>query len=202
MEGDQHFCPIEDRRMYARCYKCMHCDSQWAAPYRLEMHQATCHRASHYIYKGGPYELRPRFYKLQDQLGVVVAPEHRYYPYRDTFDLEACLVPVSASIFTSRHMPMYVSLVSNVPGHEGPYNFISDGCPQRLVDDMMACLWDMSDAAYCLTWDTMDPYWSQLDDLSFCNGMETECTWDLEDAETEAGCMLSSSTGMRALTKV
>ena len=60
---------------------------------------------------------------------------------------------------------MSVSLVSNVPGHEGPCNFISDGCPQRLVDDMMACLWDMSDAAYHLMQDIMDPYWSQLNNL-------------------------------------
>ena len=110
-------------------------------------------------------------------------------------------MPVYACTFTSWHVPMSVSLASNVPGYEGPYNFISGGCPQRLVDDMMSCLWDMSDAAYCLMQEAMDPYCSQLDDLSFCNVKETECTWDLEDAETEAGCMLSSSTGAQALTK-
>ena len=47
----------------------------------------------------------------------------------------------------------------------------------------------------------MDPYCFQLDDLSFCHGKEMECTWDLEDGETEAGRMLSSSTGGHALTK-
>ena len=103
--------------------------------------------------------------------------------------------------FTSRHVPMSVSLTSNVPGYEGPYNFISDGCPQRLVDDMMSCLWNMSDAAYCLTWEAMDPYCSLLHDLNFLHGKELECTWDLEDGETEAGRMLSSSTGAHALTK-
>ena len=55
-------------------------------------------------------------------------------------------MPVFLGNFTSRHVPMSVSLASKVPGCEGPYNFISDGCPQRLVDDMMSCLWDMS---YC-----------------------------------------------------
>ena len=49
--------------------------------------------------------------------------------------------------------------------------------------------------------EAMDPYCSQLDDLSFCHGKETECTRDLEDAETEAGRMLSSSTGAHAITK-
>ena len=201
LEGDQHFRPIEDLRMYARRYKCMHCGSQWCAPFGLERHQANCQRASRYRYKGGPYRSKPRFYELLAPLGVVVAPEHRYYPYKATFDLEACLVPVSVCTFTSWHVPMSVSLPSNVPSYEGPYNFISDGCPQRLVDDMMSCLWDMSDATYRLMRQAMDPYCSQLDDLSFCQGKETECPWDLEETETEAGCMLSLSTGARALTK-
>ena len=187
--------------MYARCYKCMHCGSQWSVPYRLERHRAKCQRASRYIYKGGPYRSKLHFYELLAPLGVVVAPEHRYYLYRATSDFEACLVPVSAGTFTSRHAPMSVSLASNVPGYEGLYNFISDGCPQRLVDDMISCLCDMSDAAFCLTREVMDSYWSQLDDLSFCHSKETECTWDLEDAETEAGRMLSLSTGAHALTK-
>ena len=199
LEGDQHFRPIEDLRMYARCYKCMHCGSQWSALFRLERHQANCQWVSHYRYKGRPYRSKPRFYELMAPLGVVVAPEHRYHLYKATFDLEACLVPVSEGIFTSQHVPMSVSLASNVPGYEGPYNFISNRCPQRLVDDMMSCLWDMSDTTYHLMREAMDPYYSQLDDLSFRHGKGSECTWDLK---TEAGRMLSSSTGARALTKV
>ena len=168
---------------------------------RLERHQVNCQRAIRYRYKGGPYRSKPRFYELLAPLGIVVSLEHWYYPYRATFDLEACLVPVSEGIFISQHVPMSVSLASNVPSYEDPYNFISDGCPQRLVDDMMSCLWDMSDATYCLMREAMDPYSSQLDDLSFHHGKEMECTWDLEEAETEAGHMLSSSTGAHALTK-
>ena len=38
LKGDQHFRPIENLRMYARCYKCMHCGLQWSLPYRLERH--------------------------------------------------------------------------------------------------------------------------------------------------------------------
>ena len=157
----------------------MHSGSQWSAPFRLEWHQVNCLRASSYRYKVGPYRSKPRFYELLAPLGVVVAPEHRYYPYRATFDLEACLVPVSVGTFTSWRIPMSVSL----------------------VDDMISCLWDMSDTAYRLMREAMDPYCSQLDDLSFCHDKETECTWDLEEAETEVGRMLSSSPGTRALTR-
>ena len=47
-EGDQYFRPIEELLMYARCHKCMHCGSQWSAPFSSERHQ----RASCYRYKG------------------------------------------------------------------------------------------------------------------------------------------------------
>ena len=158
------------------------------------------HSRSHWPAREGPIG-QSRIYELLAPLGVVVAPGTSVLPYRATFDLEARQVPFCMGTFTSRHVPMPVSLASNVPGYEGPYNFISDGWPQRLVDYMMSCLWDMSDAAYCLTWEAMNPYCSQLDDLSFCHGKEKECTWDLEDGETEAGRMLSLSTGAHALSK-
>ena len=200
LELGQHFRPIEDLRMYARCYKCMHCGSQWSAPFRLERHQVNCQQASRYKYKGGPYRSKPCFYELLAPLGIVVAPEHPYYLYRATIDLEACLVPVSKGTFTSRQVPMSVSLASNVPGYEGPYNFISDGCPRRLLDDMMSCLWDMSDATYPLMREAMDPYYSQLEDFTFRHSREMECTWDLKEADTEARCMLSSSNRASDLT--
>ena len=117
LEGDPHFRPIEDLRMYAKCYKCIHCGSQWSAPFRLERHQANCQWANRYRYKGGPYRSKLRFYELLAPLGVVMAPEHQYYPYSATFDLEACLVPVSEGTFTSRQVPMSGSLASNVPGY-------------------------------------------------------------------------------------
>ena len=95
------------------------------------------------------YESKPRFYELLARLGIIVAPEHWYYTCRATFDMEACLWCLSPLAPTQAgHAHVCLILASNVPGHEGPYNFISHGCPQRLVDDMIACLWDISDAGY------------------------------------------------------
>ena len=48
-------------------------------------------------------------------------------------------------------------------------------------------LW-MSDAAYRLALDTMDPYQSQLDTLAFRKVRETECTWDFKDSEDADVC--------------
>ena len=67
-------------------------------------------------------------------------------------------------------MSMSFSLASNMRRHEGPYNFVSEGSPQRLVNDMMAFLWGMPDTAYQSVLDTMASYLSQLDNLAFCHG--------------------------------
>ena len=63
---------------------------------------------------------------------------------------------------TNLHLPISVSLASNVPGHEGPYNFISEGYPQRLVDNMLACLWQVPDVACGLVLGNMVPYQSHV----------------------------------------
>ena len=182
LEGNQHFRVICDMAVYARY---IHCVARWARPALLQCHQATWESASCYRYKGGPYELKLRFHDLVCHLGIVMAPEHRYYPYRATFDLEACLVRPTAGTgraFTSMHMPLSISLVSNVPGHKGPYNFISAGFPQRLMDDMLACLWGMSDVASHLVSDTMDLYQYQLDTLALGIGAQAldKARWALK----------------------
>ena len=166
------------------------CTTTWLHPFKVPL---TC--------KGGPYRSKPRLWAAWLHWVSSWPLEHRYYRTEPplTWSHTWCLsprVPSQAGTYPCLSPWRVMS-----PGYEGPYSFISDGCPQRLVDDMMSCLWDMSDAAYCLTREAMDPYCSQLDDLSFCHGKETEYTWDLEDGGTEAGHMLRSSTGTHALTK-
>ena len=208
LEGDSHFETIASMEEYARAFKCLHCGSLWSSAWRLRIHQDACSRASAYQYRGGIYEPRPRFHDLLGRLGIVVAPEDRYYPYRATFDLEACLTrprPGVATMFTTVHVPMSVSLASNVPGHEGPYNFVSEGDPQEMVDRMMARLWAMSDEAYRLMLERMEPYLAQLATREFRHGKETEAAFeehsDDEVGEMVAGRMMSGSQGARALAK-
>ena len=91
LEGDRHFRVIQDMALYARSFKSIHCGARWVQHSRLQRHQATCRCASHYHYIGGPYELKTQFHDLLGRLGIVMASEHRYYPHRAMFDLEACL---------------------------------------------------------------------------------------------------------------
>ena len=76
----------------------------------------------------------------------------------------------------ARHVPLSVSLASNVPGYETPRCYVTEGDSDKLVADMMAGLVATSDAAY----DLLKPsYGSVLNELE-----ARKQAWD--DAESEA----------------
>ena len=47
-----------------------------------------------------------------------------------------------------RHVPLIVSLASNVPGHETPHCYVTDGDSDKLVGSMMSGLSTIGDAAF------------------------------------------------------
>ena len=78
----------------------------------------------------------------------------RYYPYCATFDFEcwfdtARLPSNSDKVqWVARHVPLSVSVASNVPGHEQGQCLVTDGDTNKLVSAMMNILRSTSDAAY------------------------------------------------------
>ena len=93
------------------------------------------------------------FERLEDE--NIRAPEWlRYYAYRATFDFEcwfdtAQLPSDSDEVhWVVRHVPLIVSVASNVLGHEQVQCLVTDGGTNKLVDDMMNTLVAMIDAAY------------------------------------------------------
>ena len=163
MSRESHFDYIWSMDNYASSYVCSNCGQKWKSAWNCKRHENTCSRASPYRYKGGPYAPRMRFYEMLGELGIWIQPEDRYYEYRATYDLEACLVRIEDNDrYTSRHVPMSVSIASNVPGFEGPYCFISEGDSRDMVIRMIKQLLAISDEAYRLTSERMRPYIEKL----------------------------------------
>ena len=188
LEGDQHFRPIEDLRMYARCTAVLseppltgwRCTKRPAnGPGRALWVEAMFLRAAGSIgCRRGP--------------GTSILPIHGHL-WRGGMP-GACL---------RGHLYKQARAHVCLPGEQCPRTrgplqlhlrwLFSGGWHDGLPMGHVRCR-TLLNVGY------MDPYLSQLDDLSFCQGMEMECTWDLEDAETEGDLMLSSSTGAHALT--
>ena len=180
---ESHYSYIQDIGKYCHSYKCSKCEQAlWKCPWELHRHERTCEGGIRRVYKGGVYRPPSSIFERLDDEGIIVEDVLRYYPYRATFDFECYFdrdnVPADSDRvqWIARHVPLSVSLASNVPGYETPRCYVTEGDYDKLVADMMAGLVATSDAAY----DLLKPsYGSVLNELE-----ARKEAWD--DAESEA----------------
>ena len=202
---EAHFSYIKDIRMYSHSYKCSKCEQAlWKSPYHLHRHERTCTVGIKRVYKGGVYRPPSSIFERLDDEGIIVEDVLRYYPYRATFDFECYFdrdnVPADTNTlqWSARHVPLSVSVASNVPGHEDAQCYITNGDSDKLVADMMSHLHAVSDAAF----ESLKPsYESVLDKLKMLkeewDSAEEEC--GLEEAESEANADESKTNPFNTL---
>ena len=152
---EAHFSYIKDIRMYSHSYKCSKCEQAlWESSWELHRHERTCEAGVNQIYKGGVYRPPASIFERLDDEGIIVSPVLRYFPYRATFDFECYFsderLPVNSDKlqWSARHVPLSVSVASNVPGYEPALCLVTDGNADKLVGCMITRLNTISDAAY------------------------------------------------------
>ena len=181
---ETHFSYIRDINMYCHSYRCSRCgESLWKYPSLLKRHELTCEGGIRRVYKGGVYRPPASIFERLDDEGIIVSPVLRYFPYRATFDFECYFsderLPVNSDKlqWSARHVPLSVSVASNVPGYEPAQCYVTDGDSDKLVADMMDHLTATSDAAY----ESLLPsYADVLEELK-----TRKEAWDEEEEEEE-----------------
>ena len=188
---EPHFSYIQDMKSYSHSYMCSKCEnSLWKYPSLLKRHELTCEAGVRHVYNGGVYHPPPSVFERLDDEGIVVDEGLRYYPYRGTFDFECFFdrhnLPADTNTlqWSARHVPLSVSVASNVPGHEDAQCYITNGDSNKLIEEMMSHLHAVSDAAF----ESLKPsYESVLDKLKMLkeewDRAEEEC--GLEETENE-----------------
>ena len=152
---ETHYSYIRDINMYCHSWRCRNCEQAlWKTPYDLHRHERTCTEGIKRVYKGGVYRPPSSVFERLDDEGIVVSDYLRYYPYRATFDFECYFdgenIPTNTEHveWIARHVPLSVSVASNVPGYEPAQCYITDGDSDKLVEEMMNNLIAISDTAY------------------------------------------------------
>ena len=152
---ETHFSYIKDIRMYCHSWRCRNCgESLWKSSWELHRHESRCDAGVNRVYKGGVYRPSPSIFQRLDDEGIVVEKTLRYYPYHATFDFECYFtggnLPADTDHvqWSTRHVPLSVSVASNVPGYEPALCFVTDGDADKLVGSMMTRLNTISDAAF------------------------------------------------------
>ena len=195
-----HFSYIQDRRMYCHSYRCRKCgDSLWKDAWHLRNHESTCTGGVRRVYPGGVYHSTPSVFERLADENIRVTEALQYYPYRATFDFECWfdtehLPADSAQVhWVARHVPLSVSVASNVPGHEQVTCIVTDGDVNKLVSTMMTVLQAMSEAAYDTIKDSYDHVLEQL--------AEEVTKWDArEEAARDAAAREAGEKKGRAAT--
>ena len=180
---ETHYSYIHDINMYCHSWRCRNCEQAlWKSSWEFHRHESVCEAGVNRIYKGGVYHPTPSMFQRLADEAIVVGDYLRYFPYRATFDFECYFsderIPANSDKlqWSARHVPLSVSVASNVPGYEPAQCYITDGDSDKLVADMMAGLVATSDAAY----DLLKPsYGSVLNELE-----ARKEAWD--DTESEA----------------
>ena len=181
---ETHYSYIRDIGKYCHSYRCRKCgDSLWKRPWKLHRHESTCEAGVNQIYKGGVYRPPSSIFERLDDEGIIASPVLRYFPYRATFDFECYFsderLPVNSDKlqWSARHVPLSVSVASNVPGYEPAQCYVTDGDSDKLVADMMDHLTAISDAAY----ESLLPLYADvLEELK-----TRKEAWDEEEEEEE-----------------
>ena len=205
-----HFSLIQDRRMYCHSYRCRKCgDSLWKDAWHLRNHESTCTGGVRRVYPGGVYHSTPSVFERLADENIRVAEALQYYPYRATFDFECWfdtehLPSDSAQVhWVARHVPLSVSVASNVPGHEQVTCIVTDGDTNKLVSTMMTILQSMSEAAYDKIKDSYDHVLDQLaEELTKWDALEAaarEAARIHEDEREQEGNKTEENDGVGAM---
>jgi hypothetical protein len=116
----------------------------------LHRHERTCEAKVRYQFPGGTYKTPKTIFDLLEDEGIAIPQHLRFFPYRTTFDFE-CMFdrddrPDNSAKLTweAKHVPLSVSVCSNVPSYDQPRCFVSDGDCKDLVKRMIDYLVEIS----------------------------------------------------------
>ena len=168
---NHHFSLIVNFSSYAKKYACIFCARIFDQPHNLSRHQKGCCSRVRYKFSGGIYSPSLSIFdEIQQTLGVVVQPELQLYPWFAVYDFESVLKPTEqkqtsndtsniqdSTIWTTSHIPVAVSIASNVDGYIEPRCIVEDD-PENLVQKMTEYLEEIQ----CKTSELAKEHWSYL----------------------------------------
>lgn len=153
---ENHFCYIHDIHSACRAFCCSKCGKLWKKEFRLRRHESTCRGpAVKETYAGGVYQPPKTPLEILHDNGVLIDTTY-CFPYRATYDFESYQERIEEkndaanTVYTSRHVPLSVSVASNVPSYEEPRCFVTTGDSYDLLDRMISFLEEISDHSYRL----------------------------------------------------
>ena len=147
-----NFSYIKDLACYSKLFQCSRCGKYWKGANKLRRHEKTCDGKVQLKYPGGAYHVPKTVFEELEEESIIVPDEARYLPYRATYDFECYFDQEKAQelknteklTWQTLHVPLSVSVCSNVPGYQAPNCFVSNGDPKQMLEDFVQYLTEIS----------------------------------------------------------
>ncbi|KAJ8311210.1 hypothetical protein KUTeg_011238 [Tegillarca granosa] len=120
---------------------CQTCDRHFDHLGHFHRHQKICTGKTKYVYPGGFHKSPQTIFEKLEAYDIHVPQAERTYPYFIYYDFEALLQnindrPTDYLSWTEKHVPISVSICSNVPGYTNPHCIIHTE-PGELIKKMV-----------------------------------------------------------------
>ena len=138
----------------------------------MKTHYKTCYDRTKYIFPGGFYKSKATIFERLESIGIYVPNNLRYYPYFLVWDMEAMLrktlddnqTSTKQLQWISKHIPVSVSIASNIPQHEEAVCIV-EVSPNLLVSKMMNKIQEISRYCYQIMKERYDYVYHELEVL-------------------------------------
>ena len=152
-------------------------------------------------YPGGVYHVPKTISKELEDEGITVPVEACYFPYRTTFDFECYFDKEKAEElksteklnWQSAHVPLSVSVCSNVPEYQESKCFMSSGNPKEFITEFIQYLVSISTKSSSLLREQYAPVFEALNNAAVFSRGETnedhlaQMLVDMQDGNEESG---------------
>ncbi|KXJ22829.1 Zinc finger and SCAN domain-containing protein 22 [Exaiptasia diaphana] len=143
---NDHFSYIKSLGRYSKSFQCCKCGKYWKNGFKLNRHELKCEAKIRYRFPGSTYKTPKTIFDLLEDEGITIPDHLRFFPYRATFDFECMFsqdqLPKNSDKLSwqAKHVPLSVSVCSNVPQYQQPQCFITNGDSKELVQEMVEYL--------------------------------------------------------------
>ena len=147
-----HLSYIHKFDLYSKKYPCQFCDKIFQSSFSCKRHSSNCEKKDKFIFPGG--FLSPPKFMFHHLAEADIDYEHDHYPWFITYDFEAIQpkvqIPDDSKLqYQRKHIPVSVSVCSNVPDYLESKCFVSRD-PDQLITDMLTYMEQIQNAAHAL----------------------------------------------------
>ncbi|MCG8032144.1 MAG: hypothetical protein JAZ03_08205 [Candidatus Thiodiazotropha taylori] len=150
--SNKHLSYIHKFKQFCKKYQCKFCQKIWSSSTACKRHQSSCEKKNKFFYPGGFLSPPKYMFDLLSEAGINCKNEH--YPWFISYDFEAIQPRVetggdSKLQYQRKHIPVSVSVSSNVPEFHKPKCFVNLN-PDHLIKDMLEYMIKIHEAAHKL----------------------------------------------------